>query len=125
MADKNAKTNGAVPAQEEKVVLTAEQAAVGQQLFAASQQINEKLQIWMSGVGITGDIVGGTLATIRIHSSRKQTRQTSTRMRKFIPLELPPGVFANGTNQQAAHSWRAAAEEHAVNAMLRVWRHES
>ncbi len=60
MADKNAKTNGAVPAQEEKFVLTAEQAAVGQQLFAASQQINEKLQIWMSGVGITGDIVGGT-----------------------------------------------------------------
>ena len=40
MADKNAETNGAVPAQEEKFVLTAEQAAVGQQLFAASQQIN-------------------------------------------------------------------------------------
>jgi len=27
-------------------------------------------------------------------------------MGKFIPLELPPGVFANGTNQQAAHRWR-------------------
>jgi hypothetical protein len=58
MTTKKAEANGAVPI-EERIVLSPEQAAMGQQLFAASQQINEKLQIWMAGVGINGNIVGG------------------------------------------------------------------
>ena len=60
MADKNAETNGAVPI-EERIVLSAEQADVFRQLFAMSQQINEKLQIALAGAGIVGDIVGGDL----------------------------------------------------------------